>query len=183
MSVELDKKQIRKRAKEILKTGIPKQEAYEQLAEEFQNRAATANVIRRLPSALALKKYGIWNHVLLGLLILTASILLLVKPSFGTALWYGLLIIAVARKTTRFYYWVTIMSALGVIGIIAAVLMNEATTEGWIRIGFFLALVIPSCILPIWLMNKLTPAPEEEREYYENENGEQRSWMKPVFKE
>jgi len=30
---------------------------------------------------------------------------------------------------------------------------------------------------------KLTPAPEEEREYYENEYGEQRSCMKPVFKE
>jgi len=32
-------------------------------------------------------------------------------------------------------------------------------------------------------MKKLTPAPEEEREYYENEYGEQRSCMKPVFKE
>ncbi len=66
MATELDKKQVKKRAKELLKTGIPKQEADEQLSEEFQNKTIIANIHKRLPSSKTLKKYGIWNSVLLG---------------------------------------------------------------------------------------------------------------------
>lgn len=183
MTLELDKKQIKKRAKELLKTGITKQEAYEQLTDEFKNGTVTAKVLRRLPSALALKRYGIWNHILLGLLIITALIFFIADPTPGIVIWYGLLIIAVATKSTRFYYWVTIMSGIGLLTILYLMITAQGIDEGFIRIFLLLVLIIPSCVLPIWLMNRLTPAPEEIREYYENENGEQRSWMKPVFKE
>jgi len=43
-------------------------------------------------------KYGIWNHILLATLILTALMVLFVTSSFGTVFWYGLLIYGVATK-------------------------------------------------------------------------------------
>lgn len=174
---KLDKKRIKLRAKEILKTGISKQEAYELLVEELHNRAVTAKILRRLPSAQALKRYGVWNHILLGLLIITATMLFLANPTPGIIIWYGLLIIAVARKSTRFYFWVTIMSGLSLVTIIYLIFTLQGNTEGLVRILLLLTLIVPSCILPIWLNNKLTPSPDEQREFYENEHGEQRSRM------
>ena len=178
---ELDKILILRRVKEMLKTGASKQEAYEQLSVEFQNRQIIAKTISRFPSGNALKKYGIWNTILLALLTITAIFLLLPNPNLGTALWYGLLIIAVARKSTRFYFWISVLTSMGLITILYLILVEPIGNESLSEIAAVIILLIPSCVLPIWLKNKLAPEPDEEREFYENEDGQTRSRINYIF--
>lgn len=183
MSKEPNKKEIKKRAKQILESGIPKQEAYEQLIKEFQNQRLTAEVLERIPSRIAVTKYGFWNNTLLGTILLSAGITLFTNPSVGSMLWYGLFIISVIRKDTRYYHMISIMSILGIIVALVVILMSDSGKTNWLNIGVLMVFTLPSCYIPIWLTKKLTPAPTEERENYTNENGEQRSWMKPTFVE
>jgi hypothetical protein len=64
MASQIDEKSIRRKTKELLNQGISKQQTYELLIEEFDNRKITAEIPQKIPSSKAWKKYGIWNHVL-----------------------------------------------------------------------------------------------------------------------
>jgi len=178
METQIDKKLVRKKAKQILKQGIAKQQTYEQLIEEFGNQAIMAQILKRIPSKQAWKKYGIWNYFLAGLMILLIVMMNLVNPSIGVILWYGLPTIAILRKATRFYFWVLILAGFGTIGGLVALIKFSSEgfeTEVIIKLGIFLGLLIPAAFLAIWLPRKLTPEPNEEREIYDNEYGERRS--------
>ena len=183
MASQLDEKQIRTKAKELLANGTTKQETYNQLVEEFGGRETLAKIVKRIPSKETWKKYGLWNHILSGLMILLFLMMMLASPTVGTFLWYGLPTIAILLRRTRFYFWIAILAGLGTIGIVAVTLSStdNIQIDGIVRISIFFAILLPAAFLAIWLPRKLTPEPEEKREYYTNEYGEQRSRMNYHF--
>jgi ABC-type transport system involved in multi-copper enzyme maturation permease subunit len=178
----VDEKQLKRKARELLDQGITKQEAYEQLILEFGHPTTTAGILKRIPSKQAWSKYGVLNHLLSGLMILLFLIVFLPDPAIGTFIWYGLPTIAILLRKTKFYFWVAILAFIGTIGGVAISLSSSAQmqTAGVIRILILLVLLLPAGFLAIWLPKKLTPEPEEETEFYENELGQQRS--RTVFK-
>lgn len=182
MTSNLDEKLLKRKANQVLAQGISKQEAYEQLVAEFGHPDTTATLLRHIPSRMAWKKYGVWNHLLSGLMILLFLMMVLLSPTIGTFLWYGLLLFTILTRKTRFYYWIAILAIIGTLTIVAIAIASSGgiTVDGIIRVSLFFALLLPSTFLAIWLPKKLTPEPQEEREYYENESGEQRSRI--IFK-
>jgi hypothetical protein len=182
MASMVDEKQLKGKAKELMNQGITKQEAYEQLILKFGHPTATADLLKRIPSKQAWSKYGIWNHLLSGLMILLFLVVFLPDPAIGTFIWYGLPTVAILAKKTRFYFWVAILAFIGTIGGVALSISSSdhMQTAGILGILILLALLLPAGFLAIWLPKKLTPEPEEETEFYENEHGQQRS--RTVFK-
>ena len=185
MASQIDEKKVRKKAKQLISDGTTKQETYEQLVEEFGGRETLAKIVKRIPSKKAWKKYGVWNHVLSGLMILLFLMMMLANPTIGTFIWYGLPTAAILMRRTRFYFWIAILAGLGTVTIVGVTLASadNIQIDGIIRISIFFALLFPAAFLAIWLPRKLTPEPEEKREYYENEFGEQRSRMTYQFAE
>jgi hypothetical protein len=176
---KLNKKEIRKEARQLLKQGTSKQETFELLVDKHKYTKEIADILKNIPSAIAIAKYGIWNHVLLAILILTTIIFFLVAPSIGTLLWYGLLIYGVATKRINYYMWVTVMSSFALVVFIVIILTSSSETFYWTRTIIMMILIIPSCILPIWLEKKLYPKPTEKKVQYTNTQGQQR--MKIVY--
>ena len=169
-----DKKIIRVEAKELLKQGMSRQETYEQLTEKFKYRKTVADVLKNLPSKKAKDKYKKWNFTLLGLLVVTTVIYFLATPTIVIILWYGLLIYAVARMLTKYYIWVTALTAFGLIAGTVVIFMSDSSSTNWTNVLILLVLNLPILILPIWLTNKLTPNPIEKMEKYQGKDGRQR---------
>lgn len=138
-----------------------------------------AEILENIPSSIAINKYGKWNHVLLAILILTTIIFFVEAPSIGTLFWYGILIYGVATKRINYYMWVTVMSASVLVAFIAVTLTSSSETFTWITTTTMMILIIPSCILPIWLEKKLCPKPTEKKVQYTNSQGQQR--MKIIY--
>ncbi|MGJ3234548.1 hypothetical protein [Marivirga sp.] len=177
MASQIDEKQVRKKAKQLLSDGTTKQETYEQLVDKFAGRETLAKIVKRIPSQKAWEKYGVWNHVLSALMILLLLMMMLANPTLGTFIWYGLPTLAILMRKTRFYFWIAILAGLGTVTIVAVTLSSADSIQidGIIRISIFFVLLFPAAFLAIWLPKKLTPEPIEKREFYENKYGEKRS--------
>lgn len=177
MSNQYNKNSVQNKAREFLRKGTSRQESYENLVEEFGHAETTSKIISGLPSKKAWKKYGFFNHILSVLMVSLFLTVILSAPSFGTLLWYGLPTMAVLMKKTRYYFWIVILVAFGSIGLIVMTLnsIESLTDEIILRLAIIVAVLIPTAFLAIWLPKKLTPGPEEVREFYENEYGERRS--------
>lgn len=178
----VDESLMKAKAREILDEGSTKQEAYEQLIMQFGHPTSVANILKRIPSKEAWGKYGLWNHLLSGLMILLFLIVFLPDPNIGAFIWYGLPTVAILTKMTRFYFWVAILAFIGTMTAVALSFSSSAEihTETVVGVLVFLAILLPAGFLAIWLPKKLTPEPEEETEFYENEHGQPRSRI--IFK-
>jgi hypothetical protein len=171
---KLNTKEIRNEARQLLKQGTSKQETFEILKEKYKYSKDVADILKNLPSQQTIEKYGKWNYVLLGLLVLTALIFFWATPTIGIVLWYGLLIYAVAKMLVKYYIWVTAFSAFAIIGFIAIIFTSDGATTNWSNVIIMISLVIPTLILPMWLEKKLCPKPTERKEEYTNSQGQQR---------
>ncbi len=176
---KLNKNEIIKEAKQLLKQGNSKQETFELLVDKHKYTKEVADLLKKIPSAKAIAKYGIWNHILLANLILTTVIFYLTAPSIGILFWYGLLVYGVATKSINYYMWVSGMSSLALLAFIVIILTSSSETSNLTKTVFMLILIIPSCFLPIWLEKKLCPKPTEKKVQYTNLQGQQR--MKIVY--
>ncbi|PCH99343.1 MAG: hypothetical protein COB85_00125 [Bacteroidetes bacterium] len=174
-----DKKVIRTEARKLLKEGISRQTAYENLKTKYKNGKIVADLIKNLPSLEAIKLYGKWNYMLLSLLILTAGLYMYASPSIGIVLWYGILIYGVARMLLKYYMWVAAMAAFGLIVSIVGIIFSGTDSLNWAAAVLVVCLNIPSLILPIWLEKRLCPKPSERKEKYTNKQGQQR--MKVIY--
>ena len=58
MTEILNKKEVRKEAKELLKQGIIKQQVFESLVEKHKYSIEIANILTNIPSLKAIKKYN-----------------------------------------------------------------------------------------------------------------------------
>ena len=168
-----NKKEIKKEARQLLKEGTPKQEAFEILKEKYKYSKIIADILKNIPSKQAIERYGKWNNVLLAILILTLVLSLLTAPSIGM-LWYVLLIYVVARKLVKYYIWITVISAMGIIGSVAIMATSNIVFENWIGLIIIFVIIIPSLIIPIWLEKKLCPKPKEKKVKYTNSLGQKR---------
>lgn len=177
------KKLIRTEAKALLRTGISRQEAYQQLTEKFKFRKLIADVLEDLPSKKAKDKYGVWNYVLLALLLVVSVISFLETQSFGSLIWCGVLIYVVARMLTQYYLWITVISALFLISSVVLFFLEENMVINWLSILLTLTLTIVFIILPIWLANKLTPTPVKKKDMYQAASGKQNFMINYEFPE
>jgi hypothetical protein len=166
--------EIAKEARQLIKKGISKQETFETLNAKYNSAKEVSDILKYIPSFKAVKKYGVWNYLLLCLLLLSALFFVSHKPSFGVFIWYGSLAYIVARMLVKYYVYVAFLSATTVISLIALILFFDSSKENWYEIGFILALAISTLILPFWLEKKLCPQPTETKELYINSEGQQR---------
>ncbi len=162
----------------ILQEGKTRQEAFELLADKYKYTGDVAEEIKYIPSAPALAKYGKWNTLLLLLLIGSAAYYLILAPS-AAILWSVVLIIGVASKNIRYYFWISIMSVLSLLAILIMIATEVVKVQADAATITMIVLLIPCCIIPAWLENKLCPKPTVHKEYYTNSEGEQR--MKVVY--
>ena len=169
----MNKKEVIKEAKDLLKKGDSKQDAYLVLKEKYKSPKEIAELLKNIPSTLAIEKYIKWNYTLLALLIVTTAIVMSINPLIGFLIWYGFIIFIVARVLVKYYYWVSMMTGFGLFGgIILAITSNEEIN--WIGTSLILILIIPSFILSIWLPKKLCPPPVEKKVKYFDKTGLQR---------
>lgn len=172
---KLQTKEITADAKQLFKEGNNKQKTFEALVEKYGYAKDVADVLKNIPSAEAVDKYGGWNTLLLILMIITSSVVILTSLSIGSIIWYSLLTYAVAKKLVKYYVWVSILSGLGLAGNTVFVLMSGADPLlTWISIAILVILFLPILIISIYLQKKLCPPPSEEKEIYTNSEGDQR---------
>ncbi|MBK9636569.1 MAG: hypothetical protein IPO63_01640 [Bacteroidetes bacterium] len=172
----IPRREIAKEARKLLKEGMPKQEVFEVLVEQYKYSKDVATILSGIPSLKRSKRYHFWNIVLL-ILIIILELHNLLYPSLSI-IWYGLLIYIVATKMTRYYFWIPLLSFIAI--SVAIYFLFSATTKLQLFIGFFvLAIYLPAGLLSIWLVKKLCPSVTEKKEMYTNEDGENR--MKLVY--
>ncbi len=169
---KIKKNDIRKGAKILLNQGNTKQETFDLLVEKYNFSHEIASILNNIPSSKAIEKYGIWNHILLAILLLT-SIFFVIYSIYAPLIYYGILIYGVASRRVNFYIWITIISSIGFIGLIAVIVTSSLINLDWTVVILF-GLYLTSIILPIWLEKKLCPKPIKRKEKYTNSEGQQR---------
>ncbi|MCL2247003.1 MAG: hypothetical protein FWC10_07825 [Lentimicrobiaceae bacterium] len=183
---KVPKKEIRKEAKQLLNQGDKtKQEVFELLVDKYKYSKDVAGVLKYIPTKQAVKKYGIWNSILLIFLVITTILVFLTMPI--QLIWYVPLIYIVASKKLQYYFWVTVLFSLMAIGFfivfISTLFTQPFDTTIWIFVVVSMFFVIPGCILPLWLQKKLCPKPIERREVYVNAEGNKRVQLVYEFPE
>lgn len=171
---KLNKKVIKQEAQELINQGNSKQKTFELLNEKYGYGIEIANVLKKLPSLDAIKRYKTWNYVLLGILILSAAFLTFTSPEIKILFWYGGLIYIVAKMLVKNYIWVSIFSGFSLITIVGIMLLDQRASQNLFFLLPLLTFLIPTLILPIWLTKKLCPNPVERKEEYTNLQGQQR---------
>src|SRR5687768_10911248 len=98
MADHLNKSEVRKEAREMLKAGTSRQEVYETLTEKYKYGKEVADIVKFLPSRAASKKYDYWNSILLVVIIILAGLFFLTGGGLGILIWFGVIIYGVATK-------------------------------------------------------------------------------------
>jgi len=165
------KNEIVDKAKELLKQGKSRQETFELLVDKYKYTNKVLEVMKQMPSAKAIEKYGKWNYVLLGIMLLTVALYSLTIGAGGWHILYGFLIYAVATKRYEHYIWISLLSFVVVVAmsVVLIIYFNEPGNNWFI--AFILALHMPMIYLPFWIEKKLCPSPKERREWYADYEG------------
>jgi hypothetical protein len=165
------KSEIKKEAKEFLKQGKSRQETFELLIEKHKYITDVADVLKQLPSAKAIEKYGKWNNVLLGIMLATALFYLILIGVGAWLIWYGVLIYVVVKRRFENYFWVSILAFIIFVAVLIIWIRNFNESLDYLAIALILGLHMPMIYLPFWLEKKLCPKPKQHRELYTNPEG------------
>jgi len=125
-------KTIKKSAKSLLKSGMTKDDALYKLLEEFKgqyNRIQIAKVLRFLPSKEQQRKFGLYNLLILIILIVI-DISYIITLNYTGLVMLGLLTYVVATKNTKYYYWLSVLGAL-IIVLGIAMSFYGSVVESW----------------------------------------------------
>lgn len=183
--MKVDKTEIQKLVKELIGQGKSKQAVYDEMVGEFQNRKMIAEIVRFTPSATRLKKYGIWNNLYL-VFVSIITILSFYRPTLGI-IWLGLLVIIVASKRFKYYYWNTFLGLLIIIISCLLALRYFMNGNGFDSVGmkFLLALFIGIIFTlgGVLLPKILTPKYKEKWEKYLDNNGVEKMRTRYVFED
>jgi len=176
-----DKKEIGKEAKALLKQRIPKQQVFETLVDKYKYSKDIIDILRYLPSENLISKYSKWNNVLFGILIFKTILFLTLSPSSIISLLFSLLFIyVVAKIKLKYYSWLAITSVFASLSFIFFLLNRGLAPIAIFNLClYFLIVIVPTLVLPIWLEKKLCPEPIERKELYTNSEGENR--MRVVY--
>lgn len=157
------KKEIDKEARKLLKEGTSKQQVYEMLVSKYNYAKDVADVLKGIPSLSRVKKYGLWNDVLLALLLIILLNSILTKVTLSIV-WYLLLIYAVSQKLVKYYSWITFLSITGAFVFVIMLILTPDKVS-ILSIVILASILLPTCILPSWLENRLCPEPIEKKNY------------------
>lgn len=157
-----------------MRQGNSRQAVFDTLAEKYHFEKTVADIVKHLPSAQAIEKYGKWNKLLLGLFIFETVLLLWLGKEINLVLWMGFLIYAVNTMQVQYYMFISLISGFGIMFFVAMLIINEQDSINWLRIIAMAPIVIPTLILPIWLEKRLCPQPKESKEMYTNSQGQKR---------
>ena len=155
---------------------------YEELSTEFKFRNTVADVVQNIPSRSLKQKYDVLNILFIVFLSLVTVPYLLFEPP--GALWLIWLIYVVSAREFRFYYWITLLGAIGIIGSIV-ILLYDIFYSGkvpffvpGILAGFSLIFLLFGIIMP----KLMTPAYSIRKEFYTNANGQKKVMVRHIFK-
>ena len=170
---------IRKDARELLKMGTSRQDTYLQLKEKFNYPKQVADVMKTMPSQAALKKYGVYNHILLGIILLMPVLLIIRSGNHASYIAFLFYAYIVASRTLEFYIVLTTLSGFALIATIGIMILQPLAPGEWIDAILILILLIPMAIMPIWIKKRFCPPPEIKYEEYTYANGISR--RKPIY--
>lgn len=162
---------IRKDARELLKVGTSRQDTYLQLKEKFNYPKQVADVMKTMPSQAALKKYGIYNHILLGIILLMPVLLIIRSGNHAANVAFLFYAYIVASRTLEFYIILTTLSGLALIATIGIMIFQPFAPGEWVDALLLLILLIPMAIMPVWIRKRFCPPPEIKYEDYTDANG------------
>ncbi len=156
----------------MLRQGATRQEVFKILVEKYKYAKEIATIVKFIPSNAAKKKYGIWNFILLAILLAIITLFMVSSPSIVNLVWYGILIYVVASMLVEYYIYVTVFSVFGLIAGVAIFITSETMT---LQDAIVLSIItLPSAVLPIWISKRLCPPPIEKKESYTNKTGQKR---------
>ncbi len=165
------KNEIVEKAKELLKQGRTRQETFELLVDKYKYTNKVLEVMKQMPSSKAIEKYGKWNNVLLGIMLLIVAMFSVSIGPGSLLILYGFLIYAVITKRFEHYFWISILSFVILIAVLTISIININKSIDVLAIVLILALHLPMIYLPYWIEKKMCPKPKEHREWYTNHEG------------
>lgn len=164
-----------------IKAGKSKQEIYDQLVEQNNSREKVVRILNGLPSFEKLKKFKSLNIILTIILALITS-LMIYSGQIPTAVFYAILTYLAFSYKINYYYWIIIVSGLGVIGLVILLIKDNAMADP-VRLISGSAIILICLILSIILTKKMNVKPKEKRVIYENEHGQSRSYIDYEFED
>lgn len=180
---KIKKKDIFNEAKQLLKNGNGKQEAFETLSRKYIVTKEVADIITYIPSQAAIKKYGIWNYVLLGVLIIIPAIILMGAPPNVALLYFMLLIYIVVKRFVRYYSWIAVIAAVFLVSMVGYVFVGNTHNVNWIQFGELAGANVILLVLSLLVQAKLCPLPIESKEEIVTKDGDRKLKIKYQFKD
>ena len=177
------KTEVLKEAKQLLDQGKSRQETFQTLLEKYNNAKIIVDIVKDLPAAIALKKFGFLNIILLVSLIIPAIFLMISAPNLGIIGWMGFLIYNVAKKNFEYYTYVSLIATCGLLVIVAFLFDYSSKPMNWSSFVIIAFIFILFIVLPIWIKNKICPKPIETREKYINAQGQERIRIRYEFRD
>jgi|SRR5690554_2617160 len=182
----IDKRKIKELAISGLNDGKTKEELYYEITSVYKDirvQRDIANIIRFIPEKTRLKKYGIYNTMVIVLLIVIDLINLLVL-NYGGLLWFGVLTYFAFTRKTNYYYWFAI---IGLFIILAGLFvgLNDYSTTGQLSVFLIIGSAIMGLMfisVGIYLPKLLTPNYELAEENIIDSNGEKRKVKRIKYK-
>lgn len=184
MDNTLNKKQIKKIITEKVKSGMPKQQVFEEMIPENKIGKDLAQIIQSIPSVEAKNKYKSAHILFVVLLILLLLILIMVK-SYAGIIWTCPILYLVFTVQPRYYSWALAPALYGVTPGLQLILYPIQGMEALsLTIGVPIVL-ISLLILGIgfYLSRKLTPNFTRTKESYEDDDGNIRYRLVLRFKD
>lgn len=182
---EISNETLKLEASKLIKEGKSKQETYESLLELTRNRKLIADIVRYTPTKEKLSKYGIWNTLFIVFISIVVVLFSLVQFSMHI-IWPVLLLLVVAMKRFKLYYFNTIFGIVTMLGI-SGLVLYELVNDGLEHSVFTTLCVLPIPVLfilgGVLLPKKITPKYEEKKERYTDNNGRQRIRIVHYFEE
>lgn len=159
---EFNKEDIIAEIKNAFKTKtVSKQQVYEGLIGKFGHPKEIAQILQKLPSPKAIKKYRKWNILLFVNLLLTlfGYFLLAEGKPWAMIVYYGVLLFIVALRKLKFYFFVSALSAFSILILTISVFSNPDNHPNLGQFALVILLIIVSCFLPILLAKRYCPEP------------------------
>jgi hypothetical protein len=119
----MNKQQLKQKARMLYDSGNSRQEIFNKLSLEFDNKKKIARIVKNQPIKERVDKYGFINTVFIGFIILTT----LISSYFLSFIhiWILILGIIVFIKSYRFYYLISI------VGLVLFLLIIVVTYSGY----------------------------------------------------
>ncbi len=173
-----DKRRIQ--AIQLIKQGKSKQEVYEILRNESTDRKGLSSIVRYIPSVPAKRKYLIWNYFLILTLFSLLVFYAITSINLMFILIYVLQIIIAINLLLKYYIYIAGMSVLIVFLIIIITFQEEVIIN---HVIFQVSFQIPTVLIPLFLVKRMSPLPKIIKEDYYNKEGFKVSTSKYEFSE